>query len=489
MKCIISFSSLDSRPYTRRQNSFGITGNSFYNIPMHPFLQSVIVLIIVLVVARFIKRGSGLLQRFFIPSALVAGVGGLLLGPQILGTIPQEITSYWAGWPKYLISVVFAGLFLGKVIPSVKEIWHMAGPMIAFGNTLAWGQYVLGTLAALLIFVPIFDANPISGALIEIGFEGGHGTAAGLAPTFEQLGWSEGTDIALGLATVTIITAVFLGIIAVNIHSRRGGGHFVDPEQREQQRRQMIRSGYNLITLGRKIHAQPKAIIINIIAFAAAIALGWLMLQGLIALEKLVIQSFTDIRFFTHMPLFPLTMIGGLIVQLTLRKFGRQTLINRRTAEIISTIALDVLIATAIATVSLQVIGNNLPVFLILYGLGVAWSVFCFLIVAPRMFATFWFEKGTINTGQSMGMTATGLLLGRLADPNNKSKARESFGYKQLAFEPFMGGGIITAGSAIAIFEFGLVPVFIVTTVIAAFWLALGLRLGHKGRVQHRPFV
>ncbi len=447
---------------------------------MHPLFQSIIVLALVLVVARFIKRGSTVLQKFFIPSALVAGVIGLVLGPQVLGTIPEEITGYWSAWPKYLITVVFAGLFLGKVIPSRKEIWKISGPMIAFGNSLAWGQYVLGILATLVFLGPVFGVSPLAGSLVEISFEGGHGTAAGLAPTFEELGWSEGTDIALGLATLSIVSAIIIGIFFVNWHSRRGGGHYVDPELQAKQRQQMIRSGYNLITLGRKIQTSPKAIVINVAAFAAAIGIGWLMLKGLVWLEDALLGDVTDIRFFTHLPLFPLAMIGGLIVQMTLRKLGKQTLIQRRTASIISTMALDVLIASAIATVSLRAIGDNLPVFITFAVIGIAWIVFGFLVLAPRMFSSYWFEKGLTNMGQSMGMTATGLLLGRLADPSNHSKARESFGYKQLVFEPFMGGGIVTVGSVIVLYEFGQVPVLIGVTIVMLFWIWLGLRLGRK---------
>lgn len=444
---------------------------------MHPFLESIVVLAIVLAIARFIKRGSVVLQKFFIPSALVAGVGGLILGPQILNTIPAEITNYWASWPKYLITIVFAGLFLGKTIPNRKEIWKMSGPMIAFGNTLAWGQYVLGILLTMLILTPFFGTSPLAGALIEIGFEGGHGTAAGLAPTFEELGWAEGTDIALALATVSIILAIMLGILSVNLYHRKNRTEEAK-ELQARQRQQMIRSGYNLISFGRKIQSSPKAIAINVLAFAAAIGLGWLLLQGLVATEEALLNNYTEVRFFTHLPLFPLAMIGGLIIQMTLRKFGKQTLIQRRTAEIISTLALDLLIASAVATVSLKAIGNNLEVFLLFTLAGAAWIVFGFLVLAPRMFKTYWFEKGLTNTGQSMGMTATGLLLGRLADPTNHSKARESFGYKQLVFEPFMGGGIVTVGSVIFIYEFGQVPVLITVSIITVFWLIVGLRLG-----------
>jgi ESS family glutamate:Na+ symporter len=46
------------------------------------------------------------------------------------------------------------------------------------------------------------------GALIEIGFEGGHGTAAGMRPVFEQLGFGTGADLAVGVATVGIVGGV-----------------------------------------------------------------------------------------------------------------------------------------------------------------------------------------------------------------------------------------------------------------------------------------
>ncbi len=54
------------------------------------------------------------------------------------------------------------------------------------------------------------------GALIEVGFDGGHGSAAGLGDTFEELGFPEGQDLALGLATVGVVSGVVIGIALVN---------------------------------------------------------------------------------------------------------------------------------------------------------------------------------------------------------------------------------------------------------------------------------
>lgn len=451
---------------------------------MPPILDSLVVLLVILIIARFIKRGSGLLQNYFIPSSLVAGVIGLLMGPQVFGVITSEVVYYWAQFPKYLISVVFAGLFLGKVIPKLKELWKISGPMIAFGNTLAWGQYVIGILLTLYFLTPVFGANPLAGALIEISFEGGHGTAAGLSPTFEQLGWAEGTDIALGLATFSIIAAIVSGLLLMNIYSRRSGSTRTHKDIRRQQKL-MIRSGYNLVSFTNKFNTNPKAIVINLLAFIAAIGIGWVILWGLVYLENMILGTSTDIRFFAYLPLFPLAMIGGLIIQLFLTKAKKAHLIQRRTATIISSIALDLLIASAIATVSLKTIGDNLAIFITFAIAGVVWILGCFLLLAPRMFRKNWFENGLTNTGQSMGMTATGLLMNRLVDPSNKAKARESFAYKQLAFEPFMGGGIVTAASVVVIHEFGSEFALMTALVVTVFWLALGIYMGSISRKRN----
>jgi glutamate:Na+ symporter, ESS family len=66
------------------------------------------------------------------------------------------------------------------------------------------------------------------------------------------------------------------------------------------------------------------------------------------------------------------------------------------------------------------------------------------------------------------------LLLMRSADPGNESQAMERFGYKQLLFEPIVGGGLFTATSMILIAQFGQLPIFVLVSAVLAFWLWLG---------------
>ena len=65
--------------------------------------------------------------------------------------------------------------------------------------------------------------------------------------------------------------------------------------------------------------------------------------------------------------------------------------------------------------------------------------------LARRLLPDAWFERAIAEMGQSMGVTATGLLLLRVVDPEGETEAPSAFAYKQLLHEPFMGGGLWTS--------------------------------------------
>ena len=80
--------------------------------------------------------------------------------------------------------------------------------------------------------------------------------------------------------------------------------------------------------------------------------------------------------------------------------------------------------------------------------------------------------------GQSQGTIATGFMLIDMADPKRTTGATESFGYKQLLFEPFVGGGFITALAVPFVHAFGPLAMLAVSTIATVavlgfgFWLA-----------------
>jgi ESS family glutamate:Na+ symporter len=120
-------------------------------------------------------------------------------------------------------------------------------------------------------------------------------------------------------------------------------------------------------------------------------------------------------------------------------------LVERRTVNDITGLSLDILVAAAIGTLSLTVLGANIPSILSLTVLSVGWSVMGLLWLGPRFFPEHWFDRGIADYGQSQGNVATGFMLAEMTDPAHTTGNTAGYGYKQLFYEPFLGGGILTA--------------------------------------------
>ncbi|MDZ4199406.1 MAG: sodium/glutamate symporter [Kiritimatiellia bacterium] len=452
-----------------------------------------------LLAGKGLRRLFPVLTNLFLPSSVLGGAVALLVGPQMLGAlaawlqpggggwlerglIPEAVQGAWRGLPGLLINVVFAALLLGKPIPGLREIWRKAGPQVAFGQTLAWGQYVVGIGLGLVVLSPFFGLPPMAGALIEIAFEGGHGTAAGMSGTFREMGFEAGADLALALATVGLVVAVVSGTLMVNWAARRGllphsaglpvakavhpGDTGLDEDMTEEQ--------HELVWQKQQELKPTDPLSIHLAITGMAIGIGWIFQRLLVGLEAATWARGGGVEVMRFIPLFPLAMLGGVLVQVVMDRTGTSHHINRRMMNRISGSALDFTIVAALGTLSIAAIRAHWAPLLLMSVAGLAWNLFGVFVIAPRLIPEYWFPRAVCDYGQSTGVTVTGLLLLRMADPANESGTLESFGYKQLLFEPIVGGGLFTAASVPLIVQFGPLPVLALTGGLLLFWLITG---------------
>ena len=440
------------------------------------------------VIGGYVLARLPLIRRLFIPTSLAAGILLLIFGPQVAGVhfpqfqIPSEFYEMWKVLPKYMITLVFAGLFLGKPLISIRDMWKLAGPQVAFGQTIAWGQYVVAGLLTLLVLIPVFGMPTYVASLLEISFEGGHGTVAGMTPVFNDLGFEDGRQIATGLATASLLTALVTGVILINWARRRGHIKTGGPIRVARNKvyyhtivAEVRRKGVSF----RKV-VTIRSLFLHIALLLFGVLIGWLIHQGLLLVESNTWGRGGEHKFFAYVPLFTFAMFGGMAAQFIWRKLGGT--INREVVDLISTLTLTLLIMAAIGTMSLEFLVKDAAVFGLLYGAGVVWILFAFFFLARRMFRHYWFQNAIISYGQAMGMTATGLLFAQMVDPKNKTNAVEGFGYKQLMFEPLMGGGLVTALSMPFIITLGLPTFVAICAGVMLFWAFIGLFIFGRGR-------
>ena len=428
------------------------------------------ILSLLLVAGKVLRVRFSFLQRLYLPSSVVGGLLGLAVVTALGDRAPTEITDSMRAIPGFMINVIFATIFLGAAVPKVKDVIRLALPQLVLGQILAWGQYVVGLGLAGFVFVKLFGVPAMFGNLLEIGFEGGHGTVGGMAESFTAYGWEEGIALGYTVATVGMIVGIVFGMAIVQWALRRG---YVKEVRTFESRTPHERRGIHVA------EERPSAGL-QTVCCDSIDSLAWhVAIIGVACLIGWGLRQLIPVKGF---PLFPLCMIGGVLLELVAKRLKIDLLVDRVQMERLSGAALDFLVVSAVATIQLKVVAANWQPLVILLAAGTAWSVWAVLFVSPRIFRDAWVERGIAEFGQASGVTATGLMLLRTVDPENRTPAAMSFGYKQLLHEPFMGGGIWTALALTLVFKFGWQPVFWFSCAMLFAWGVIAFFLARSNR-------
>jgi glutamate:Na+ symporter, ESS family len=399
---------------------------------------------LILAVGRHI--GTRLQLRLWgIPEALVAGLLGLLLAPRgPLPLLPAPVMELWAGLPLVLLTLVFGSLMLGKPLPQLGSLWRPVAGQVSLALVLAFGQYVVGGLAVLLVLQPWLGVSPIMACLIEVAYEGGHGSAAAMGPSYAALGFPGGQDLGLAMATVGLLSSTLVGGLVVVLARRRGW----------LRADAMAVEGKGAEATMAPAAAGPAAWAVNLGLAGVAVLVGVVLLQALRFATAPLGPGVAVVM--NAMPVFPMAIIGSLLVRWLLERSGLSGWASAPIQGQIGTLCADLLITAATAGLNLKMLQADwLPLTVLAVG-GLAWNLAVVLLLAPRLLPADWFERAVIEFGQATGVAASGLLLLRMADPDDRSQALPAFSLKQLLLQPFLAGGVITVVAPLAVAGWGL---------------------------------
>jgi ESS family glutamate:Na+ symporter len=433
---------------------------------------------LILTVGR--RIGTRLQLRLWgIPEALVAGLLGLLLAPAgPLPLLPPQVMDLWADLPLVLLTLVFGSLMVGKPLPQLGSLWRPVSAQVSLALVLAFGQFVVGGLAVLLILQPWLGVSPVMACLIEVAYEGGHGSAAAMGPSYASLGFPGGQDLGLAMATVGLLSSTLVGGVVVVLGRRRGWlladvqAKAAEAAAAETAAAQTDATAVaerpaaapaeppaepqvpSQITPANPPATGPAAWAVNLGLAGIAVLMGVVLLQALRlataplgAGVALVIDA---------LPVFPMAIIGSLLVRWLLERSGLSAWASAPIQSQIGTLSADLLITAATAGLNLKLLQADwLPLTVLALG-GLLWNLAVMLLLAPRILPADWFERAVIEFGQATGVAASGLLLLRMADPDDRSEALPAFSLKQLLLQPFLAGGVITVVAPLAVVSWGL---------------------------------
>jgi len=386
------------------------------------------------------------LERIGFPIAVICGILGILIGPYgLLNLLSKETTDIWEASLTPLLSLVFATLMLGRPVPTLKGLIKPILNQFLLALSLGFGQFFVGGLVVKYFLSQSIEVNPLMSCLIEVGFEGGHGAASIIGNNFVKMGFPEGLDLGLAMATMGLLSSSLIGSIFIFI------GNILNLTN-QQNISEKIYS--NEIIYKFKLISDLKILITNLGLAGLAIIIG-LLLNQILRYISLFLGPFSK-EIIYSLPVFPLILIGSLLVRYLLEKTEKTTFISQILQREMGILSTDLLIFAAMASLNLStVLGNWFPILLLTL-VGLIWNILCIIFYAYFVFDEYWFEKGLVEFGNSTGVVASGLLLLRLADPNNISKTLPIFTSKQLFAQLLLSGGFFTVLSPILLSRIGL---------------------------------
>ncbi len=441
---------------------------------------------LVLVVGRSLGHVLGL-RHWGIPEALLAGVLGLLVAPAgFLPLISQPVIDVWDQLPLVLLTLVFATLLLAKPLPKLAGLWRPLSAQMLLALTLAFGQYMVGGLVVLLVLQPLLGVHPLMACLIEVAYEGGHGSAAAMGASYASLGFEGGEALGLAMATVGLLASTVVGGLVVLLARNRGwlmGGSTIasgveppaGPEPGASPKQAEALAAQALQPLPPPPELRVSALALNLALTGLAVAFGVVALAGLRLVADHVgggLAMVIDV-----FPVFPLALVGSLLVRWLLESFGKDHWVSTRVQNRLGTVSADLLITAATACLDLTLLAHDWKSLTALALAGLAWNLGVVLLLAPRILPSAWFERAIIEFGQATGVAASGLLLLRMADPLDRSEALQPFSIKQLLLQPLLAGGVITVVAPLAVSSWGLPLWTAFCLALVLLWGGLGLAL------------
>ncbi|MGI5118310.1 sodium/glutamate symporter [Marinactinospora thermotolerans] len=388
-----------------------------------------------LLVGKIIRAKVGIAQRLMLPASIIAGVLGLALGPYGLNLIPfsDQLNTYTT----ILVAVVFGaiplagGLDAKGVAKGARAMWSYS----VAGYVLQWGVCLLFALGVLNLFWDLPDAF---GMLVPAGWVGGFGTVAAMSPTIADAGMEEFQTLGFTSATFGMVASIVVGLALVKWGVRKGVVQEISSFDQlpESLRTGLLRDDAERAPIGRATTSpnslEPLALPMTVIGLV--VLGGYMLSEGIKALFPSI-----------SVPVFAMAMLVGLVAGVIIKRTPARSYVDGTTVNSLSGTATDYLVAFGIAAIVPSVVVDNIVPLLLLTLVGLAYCLFMFFVVTPRVFGERWFERGIFTWGWAAGSTPSGIALLRIVDPKQKSKVIEEYGLAYMAYAPFEIGTVIIA--------------------------------------------
>jgi len=389
------------------------------------YVMDLILLSMLIVIAAVLKARIPVLRKLIIPTSMIAGFLGLIIGPELLGWIAFD--------PDTLGNLVYHLMAVGFIALSLKEREVKNSPGIVNSGMIIVSTYLLQGIVGFglfLVLVAAFypDMFPGIGLLMPLGFGQGPGQAYSIGSQWEALGLGGGGNLGLTIAGIGFIWATAVGIIFMNMLVRKKSYRQALTGQTDRNNEEVVEtSAPNEIPLADAIDKLTYQIaLIGLIYF-----ITYLTLYGV---EKLLMPlgsfgaTFAQLLIGFHFIIGSVYAMAFRVILNKLRQRGFQLehAPNNYLLQRISGLSFDYMITASIAAISIYALADYAVPVLILTTVGGFVTIWFMLWIVPRTFPEDKLPNVLGFYGMLTGTISTGLALVKAVDPKFQSNTTEN---------------------------------------------------------------
>ncbi len=391
------------------------------------FLINFVYLTLLLGIAMVIKLNAKFLQKHLVPTSMIAGVIGFVLGDEILGLMHFNI-DILEKIIYHLMSVGFIALALKDRSKNKDEDNVSTGFFII--NTYIF-QAIVG-FGISLILMKFFLPNlfPNVGFLLPLGFAQGPGQAYSTGSAWEIYDtFTNGGNIGLSVATIGFIWALVGGVPFMNILVRRSG------KKKNEFRPDDIKNIDSDVEVQHTAKMPKSAYIDDFTVQLILIGVVYLITVGfLVGFENIAISLFgkfgqTVSRLFWGFN-FMFGTLFALLFRYILDKFREKKVVKVNYADNyllqkVSSASFDFMIAASITAISIKALKDYLIPVIIITTFGGILTMCYVAFYCKRVYKKDVLEHMVALYGMWTGNITTGVALLKEVDPQSKTRVTE----------------------------------------------------------------
>lgn len=389
-----------------------------------PIIQIGIIAGMVLL-ANIIRRKIPFVQKAMIPTAVLAGF--ILLILKYFNLVPVITTEFLETITYHTIALGFIAMSLRipeKTVESQKMIASKSGALIVSTYLV---QAIVGLVISLVLaytFMP--DLFKASGILLPMAYGQGPGQANNVGSTYEALGMTGGRSFGLSLAAAGYLCACVVGVIFLNIYSRKGklkratvkdevsGSVTIDTYQDE-----------NEIPISESVDKLSIQMALVCLVYLLTYLVTWGITELLTLISPGLANTVSTLLWGFNFIIGSMIAIGcrSLFTGLRKIKVMNRQYQNNYLLSRISGFLFDVMIVAGIASIDIDDLEGYWIPFLLMAVAGGIVTFYYLIFMSKKLYKGYVYEGFFSMYGMLTGTISSGVLLLREIDPQMKTPA------------------------------------------------------------------